>query len=225
MRVLLVEDSERLQTYIGIAFKKAGIAVDKTGDGEEGLFLSENVPYDVILLDLMLPKLDGLSILKRLREAGNKTHILILTAKDAIEDRVKGLELGADDYLVKPFAMEELIARVKTLIRRAYNTKSSNLEIGNLVIDTARRLVRLGEKEIDLPPREYALLEYLALHRDRVVSRTEIEEHIYNDEANLMSNVIDSAICTIRKKIDTPGTPSFIGTRRGMGYMLRGNQE
>ncbi len=172
----------------------------------------------------MLPELNGLSILKRLRETGNKTHILILTAKDSIEDRVKGLEQGADDYLVKPFAMEELIARVKTLIRRSYNTKSSNLEIGNLVIDTARRLVSLGEKEIELPPREYALLEYLALHKNRVVSRTEIEEHIYNDEANLMSNVIDSAICTIRKKIDKPGTSSFIETRRGMGYMLQGNQ-
>ncbi len=182
IRILLVEDSKRLQTYISKALKRAGIAVDMTGDGEEGLYLSKNIIYDLIILDLMLPKLDGLSILRSLRELGNKTHILILTAKDTIEDRVLGLQQGADDYLVKPFAMEELIARVQALIRRAYNVKSSCLEIGNLVIDTASRIVTLFGKKVELPPREYALLEYMALHKNRVVSRTEIEAHIYNDE-------------------------------------------
>lgn len=223
MRILLIEDSKRLQTYISKALKKAGIAVDVTGDGEEGLYFSQNIEYDTIILDLMLPKLDGLSILKSLRKQGNKIHILILTAKDTVEDRVKGLQLGADDYLVKPFAMEELIARVQSLIRRSYNIKSPYLEIGSLVIDTARRIVTRAEKEIELPPREYALLEYLVLHKNRVVSRTEIETHIYNDEADLMSNVVNSAICTIRKKIDEPGTPSLIETKRGMGYMLKVN--
>ncbi len=221
MRVLIVEDSIRLQTYIGKALKQAGIAVDKTGDGEEGLYLSKNIKYDVIILDLMLPKLDGLSILRSLRNMGNKTHILILTAKDTTEDRVIGLQQGADDYLVKPFAMEELVARVQALIRRSYNIKNSKLEIGDFVIDTARRIISRSGKKIELPPREYSLLEYLALHKNQVVSRTEIEMHIYNDEVDLMSNVVNSAICTIRKKIDEPGSPSLIETRRGMGYMLK----
>ncbi|MCP4115340.1 MAG: response regulator transcription factor [Desulfobacteraceae bacterium] len=222
MRILLIEDSEKLQTYIGKALKYAGYAVDSTGDGEEGLYLAENINYDVLILDLMLPKLDGLSILRKLREKGNPVHILVLTAKDTVADRVAGLRQGADDYLVKPFAVEELVARVQVLARRSHNTKTPVIQIGGLVIDTAGRAVSRSGSKIDLRPREYALLEYLALNRDRVVSRTEIEEHLYNDQVDIMSNVVDSAICSIRKKIGTPGEKNVIETRRGMGYIIKG---
>ncbi|MDM8516655.1 response regulator transcription factor [Desulfobacterales bacterium HSG16] len=222
MRILLVEDSEKLSTYIGKALRKAGYAVDLTGDGEEGLYLAESINYDVLILDLMLPKLDGLSILTKLRKNGSVLHILVLTAKDTIEDRVNGLQKGADDYLVKPFAMEELIARVQVLGRRSHNIKNPFINIGRLVIDTASRTISRTGDVIILTPREYAILEYLALNQNRVVSRTEIEEHIYNDEIEIMSNVVNSAISSIRKKIDIPGTTSIIETKRGMGYIIKG---
>ncbi len=222
MRILLIEDSKKLTTYISKALRNAGYAVDIAGDGEEGLYLAENINYDVLILDLMLPKLDGLSILTTLRKNGSKLHILVLTAKDTVEDRVKGLQTGADDYLVKPFAMEELVARVQVLGRRSHNIKSPVIKIGSLVINTSDRTIKRVGKIIDLPPREYALLEYLALNQNRVVSRTEIEEHIYNDEIEIMSNVVNSAISSIRKKINIPGTTPVIETKRGMGYIING---
>jgi len=222
LRILLIEDSKKLTTYISKALRNAGYAVDIAGDGEEGLYLAENINYDVLILDLMLPKLDGLSILTTLRKNGSKLHILVLTAKDTVEDRVKGLQTGADDYLVKPFAMEELVARVQVLGRRSHNIKSPVIKIGSLVINTSDRTIKRVGKIIDLPPREYALLEYLALNQNRVVSRTEIEEHIYNDEIEIMSNVVNSAISSIRKKINIPGTTPVIETKRGMGYIING---
>ena len=221
MRILLVEDSERLQTYLGRGLRKVGYAVDVAGDGEEGLWFATGNAYDVILLDLMLPKLDGISVLQQLRAAGRDTHVLILTAKDTVPDRVHGLEQGADDYLVKPFAFEELLARVQALARRAYGIKSQQLTVGDLTIDMARRVVLRGAKDLALRPREYALLELLALRQGQVVSRTEIEQHLYDEQAEPMSNVVDSAMCILRKKIDRPGGPSLIQTRRGMGYALR----
>ena len=221
MRILLIEDSKKLTTYISKALRNAGYAVDIAGDGEEGLYLAENINYDVLILDLMLPKLDGLSILTTLRKNGSKLHILVLTAKDTVEDRVKGLQTGADDYLVKPFAMEELVARVQVLGRRSHNIKSPVIKIGSLVINTSDRTIKRAGKMIDLPPREYALLEYLALNQNRVVSRTEIEEHIYNDEIEIMSNVVNSAISSIRKKINIPGETPVIETKRGMGYIIK----
>jgi len=220
MHLLLIEDSIRLQSSVGRGLRKAGYAVDVTGDGEEGLWLAQSNRYDVIILDLMLPGIDGLTLLRRLRAKQNGTHVLILTAKDTLEDRVAGLQTGADDYLIKPFAFEELLARVQALCRRSYQRKNPKIAIGDLEIDMAARLVRRKGKPIDLPAREFMLLEYLALRRGHVVSRTEIEAHIYSDSTEVMSNVVDSAVCLLRKKITPPGTAPIIQTRRGMGYVL-----
>jgi DNA-binding response OmpR family regulator len=220
MRVLLVEDSERLQRSIGTALRRSGYALDVTGDGKEGLWLAQENEYDAIILDIMLPGLDGLSVLKQLREAGKQTHVLLLTAKDTVFDRVRGLQMGADDYLVKPFALEELLARVQALCRRGYGCKDSRLAVGDLEIDLRKKTVTRARQAIDLGPREYALLEYLALRQGELVTRTEIEEHIYDGQADPMSNVVDSAVCLLRKKISMPNSAPLIHTRRGMGYVL-----
>ena len=220
MHLLLIEDSTRLQASIGRGLRKAGYALDITGDGEEGLWLAQETQYDTIILDLMLPKLDGLSLLRKLRAAQNAVHVLILTARDTVENRVNGLQAGADDYLIKPFAFEELLARVQALCRRSYQRKNPRITIDDLEIDTAGRIALLHGQPIDLTPREFKLLEYLALRRGQVVSRTEIETHIYPDAADLMSNAVDSAICNLRKKITAPDARSPIQTRRGMGYVL-----
>jgi len=217
MRILIVEDSPRLQRTVGIALRKTGYAVDTAGDGEEGLWLAESHDYDAIVLDIMLPKRDGLSVLAELRRRGKATHVLLLTARDTVADRVQGLRAGADDYLVKPFALEELLARVEALCRRAYNTKQPCLAIADLEIDTAARAARRGGQPIDLTAREYLLLEYLARRRGETVSRPQIEEHIYDGQVDPMSNVVDSAVCSLRKKLG--GTP-LIHTRRGLGYVL-----
>jgi DNA-binding response OmpR family regulator len=223
MRLLLIEDSARLRSSVGRGLRKAGYAVDVSGDGEEGLWLAESNEYDAIILDLMLPKLDGLTLLRNLRAKKNGTHVLILTAKDTVENRVNGLQAGADDYLIKPFAFEELLARVQALCRRSYQRKNPKIDIGDLEIDTAARIVLRKGKPIGLTPREFKLLEYLAARRGEVVSRSEIEAHIYSDAADLMSNTVDSAICILRKKIDPSGTSSLIHTRRGMGYVVEGD--
>ncbi len=216
----MVEDSNRLRLYLGKGLRAAGYAVDLAADGEEGLWFAESSEYDVIVLDLMLPKVNGLTVLQKIREAGRDTHVLILTARDSIEDRVDGLQRGADDYLIKPFAFAELLARVQTLVRRSYGVKSPQILIGQLKIDTAKREATLAGEPLNLPPREYALLEFLALKRGEIVSRSEIERHIYDERAEPMSNVVDSAICNLRKKIDLPEGPSLIQTRRGMGYVM-----
>ena len=221
MRVLIIEDSERLQRSLSTGLRKAGYAVDVTGNGKDGLWYARSNDYDVIVLDLMLPGLDGLSLLRQLRAAGRDTHVLILTAKDTIEDRVLGLRTGADDYLIKPFAFDELLARVQTLARRQHGVKNPQITIGDLRVDTAARTCRRGEEPIDLSAREYAVLEYLALRHGQVVTRTEIEHHIYDDQAEPMSNVVDAAIYALRKKIDLPDAPSLIHTRRGLGYVLQ----
>jgi DNA-binding response OmpR family regulator len=220
MRILLIEDSERLRRSVASGLRKAGYAVDEAADGEEGLWAAQANAYDAIVLDLMLPRLDGLALLRQLRESGNKTHVLILTARDAVEDRVLGLRSGSDDYLVKPFAFDELLARVEALVRRSHGAKQPVLCIGGLEIDMARRVARRGRTNLDLPPREFALLELLALRQGQLVTRTQIESHIYDQQTEVMSNVVDSAIYSLRKKIDTPGEPSLIHTRRGMGYIL-----
>ena len=220
MRVLLVEDSERLQRSVGTGLRKAGYAVDVTGDGEEGLWYARSNDYDVIVLDLMLPGLDGLSLLRRLRDAGKGTHVLLLTAKDTVEDRVRGLQTGADDYLVKPFAFDELLARVQALARRAHGVKRPVLRIGDLELDTVRKVVSRDGTLLDLPPRDFALLEYLAMRQGQVVTRSEIESHIYDDQVEPMSNVVEAAIYSLRKRLDRPGAAPLIHTRRGMGYVL-----
>lgn len=220
MRVLVVEDSPRLLRTLGTALRKTGYAVDLAEDGEEGLWLAQSNPYDAIVLDLMLPKRDGLSVLAELRRAANPVHVLLLTARDTVPDRVKGLQTGADDYLIKPFALEELLARVHALCRRAYGGKQPRIEIADLQVDTVSRQVAWGDRTIELTAREYLLLEYLARRRGHVVSRPEIEEHIYDGQVDPLSNVVDSAVCTIRKKLAAVGAEPLIHTRRGLGYVL-----
>ena len=225
MKVLLVEDSARLQMSVGRALRKAGYALDVTDNGEDGLWRAEANDYDVIVLDIMLPKLDGLSLLRQLRQKGKGTHVLLLTAKDTVEDRVQGLQLGADDYLVKPFALEELLARVEALCRRAYGSKQTRLVIADLEIDTmAKEVFRAGDV-VRLKPREYLLLEYLARRSGQVVTRGEIEAHIYDDSVDPMSNVVESAVCSLRKKISAPNPAPLIHTRHGLGYVLKAESE
>jgi DNA-binding response OmpR family regulator len=220
MRVLLVEDYEALRESLAKGLREAGFAVDAAGDGEEGLWYGKSNEYDVIILDLMLPRLDGLAVLRRLRVAGSKAQVLILTARDGVGDRVKGLDAGADDYLVKPFAFEELAARVRALVRRAYNTKSSLIEVGDLRIDTVSQRVWRGSEAIVLTSREYALLEYLARRSGEIVSRTDIWEHVYEFDSTAQSNVVDVYVGHLRRKTDRPGLPSLIHTIWGRGYMF-----
>jgi DNA-binding response OmpR family regulator len=220
VRLLLVEDYKPLQKSLSQGLQEAGFAVDVTGDGREGLWYASGNDYDVIILDIMLPGLDGLSILQKLRSAGKQTHILLLTAKDSVNDRVKGLDMGADDYLVKPFAFEELLARVHALIRRKYNDKNPVIRIGTLRIDLAVQGVWLAKEKLSLTPREYALLEYLAMRTGQTVSRTEIWEHVYDFHSSATSNVVDVYIGYLRKKIEEPGKPPLIHTVRGRGYVL-----
>lgn len=220
MRVLLVEDAPRLQYSIAQALRKAGYAADVASNGSDGLWMAETHDYDTIILDLMLPQIDGLTVLRRLREKGRNHPVLILTAKDTVPDRVRGLQMGADDYLIKPFALEELLARVQALCRRSYGHKDSRIVIGDLEIDTAAKTVRRAGQPVELARREYALLEYLALRRGEVVSRTEIEAHLYDSEVEPFANVVDSAICVLRKKICPDDAPQIISTRRGLGYVI-----
>jgi len=220
MRLLLVEDSERLQRSLGKALRKAGYVVDIAGDGEDGFWRATSSDYGVIILDVLLPKLDGLTLLSRLRQTGRPTAVLLLTARDTIENRVEGLQAGADDYLVKPFALAELLARVQALCRRQYNIKSNHLTIGGLKIDLTARIASNDGRTVELTAREFALLEYLALRRGHIVTRAEIENHLYGDSEDVMSNAVDSAVCALRKKLDGPESPSLIHTKRGLGYML-----
>ena len=220
MRLLLVEDSRRLRESLGKALRRSGYAVDTAEDGDEGLWLAEIHDYDVIVLDIMLPKLDGLSLLQRLRQGKRSSHVLLLTARDTVEDRVRGLRLGADDYLVKPFALDELLARIEALCRRAYGSKQTELTAADLCVDTIARKVTRSGRPIELTAREYLLLEYLMQRRGHVVSRKEIETHIYDELVDPMSNVVDSAICSLRKKLVSGGQPPLIHTRRGHGYVL-----
>jgi two-component system copper resistance phosphate regulon response regulator CusR len=220
MRVLIVEDQQRLRNWLRKGLEEADFVVDATGDGKEGLWYAKGNPYDVIILDLMLPGMDGLTILRRLREAGCESQVLILTAKDTVPDRVKGLDLGADDYVVKPFAFEELLARVRALVRRGYGRHSSTIEIGDLRIDTAKRQVWRRGKEVELRAMEYKLLEYLARRAGETVSRTEIWDHLYDFGSQTVSNVVDVYVSCLRRKLDDPGKTSLIQTRRGLGYVL-----
>ncbi|HEX2852130.1 MAG TPA: response regulator transcription factor [Opitutaceae bacterium] len=224
MRLLLIEDSVRLQQSLGAALRHSGYALDLAGDGEEGLFQAQSSDYDAIILDIMLPKLDGLEVLRRLREGGRLTPVLLLTAKDTVSDRVQGLNQGADDYLIKPFALEELLARVKVLCRRKYRMTDARITIDDLVVDTVAKRVTRGGRPVELTSREFALLEYLASRRGAVVSRSDIEEHIYDGMVDPMSNVVDSAICIVRRKLAESNPRPLIHTRRGQGYVLEADE-
>jgi len=220
MRLLLIEDYRPLRESLTKGLREAGFAVDKTGDGREGLWYATSNDYDVVILDLMLPGMDGLDILKKIRSEGRECHVLILTAKDTVQDRVTGLELGADDYLVKPFAFEELLARIRALLRRSYQEKSPCVEIEDLRIDLTAQRVWRGREEIHLTRREYALLEYLAMRAGQTVSRSDIWEHTYDFSTSASSNVVDVYIGYLRRKIERPNKPALIHTVRGQGYLL-----
>ena len=222
MRVLLVEDYQPLARSVAQGLREAGYAVDVAGDGEEGLALSQANPYDALVLDLMVPKVDGITILRRLRAAGSKVGVLIITARDQLEARVGGLDEGADDYLVKPFAFEELLARLRAVIRRRYQTTTNVIFVGDLVIDSAARVVKRAGRGVSLSAREFALLEYLALRRGQIVSRTEVWEHVYDFAAEPSSNVIDVYVGYLRRKLGDGegGTSRLIHTHRGLGYSL-----
>jgi two-component system OmpR family response regulator len=215
MRLLIVEDEPDLLASMAQALREEGYAVDTAAEGEDGLFKAESVEYDAIILDVMLPLMDGWDILKNLRKT-KKTPVLMLTARDQSRDRVKGLDIGADDYVVKPFDLPELFARLRALIRRSARQTTNRLEIGNVVIDTAARNVVLDAKPVEITAREYALVEYLALHRGEVVSRATLYEHLFGDDDDTLSNLLDVHVSNIRKKLGH----EFISTRRGHGYCI-----
>lgn len=223
VRVLLIEDHKPLVRALKQGLEEEGYAVDVAFDGEEGGFKAETAEYDVIILDLMLPKEDGLSLLRRWRKAGLTAHVLVLTARGSIDDKVRGLDLGADDYLTKPFELEELLARLRALVRRGHQMKDPIVRVHDLEIDTATRNVRRAGQMIHLTPREYALLEFLAFHRGKVVTRSMIWEHLYDENDTSISNVVDVYIRYLRNKIDQDFDPPLILTRWGEGYMLRGD--
>jgi DNA-binding response OmpR family regulator len=221
MRILLVEDNRRLSDSLKRSLMDDNYAVDTAYDGQEGEELAELTPYDVIILDVMLPRKDGIEVCRSLRNHRVKTPILMLTARDALEDRVLGLDSGADDYLVKPFEMEELRARLRALLRREADDKGGTITIADLVLDPATHFVQRGGQRIELTAREYALLEYLMRNPDRLITRQMAENHLWSYDAAVMSNVVDVYIRRLRSKIDDPFEVKLIETIRGSGYRLR----
>lgn len=215
MRLLVIEDDLLLLRSLAANLREENYAVDTATDGESGLFKAVNSDYDCIILDGMLPVFDGWEVLRRLRPL-KSTPVLMLTARDAVPDRIRGLNAGADDYLTKPFDGDELVARIRALIRRSTGAASSTLVLGDVVIDTAARTVSQHDQEIPLTPREYALVEYLAFHRGTVVSRTELYEHLFDEDDDSLSNLLDVHVSNVRKKLG----PDLITTRRGHGYCI-----
>jgi DNA-binding response OmpR family regulator len=221
MRILLVEDEPKVASFIRRALEEESYAVDVCGDGTTGLDWAQGVNYDLIVLDLMLPGLPGLQLLKQLRAADVKTPVLILTARSEVDQRVKGLDAGADDYLTKPFAIEELIARARALFRRASGTPTGILQVDDLVLNPVTREVTRGGQRIELTAKEYALLEYLMRNAGRVLTRPMITEHVWDLDFDTFTNVIDVYISYLRNKIDRGHESSLIQTVRGSGYMIR----
>lgn len=215
MRILIVEDEPDLLRSLARALREEGYAVDTAADGADGLFKAESADYDAVVLDVMLPKLDGWGVLQQLRRQ-KKTPVLLLTARDQSRDRVRGLDTGADDYVVKPFDLPELFARLRALIRRSANKTTNQIEIGAVTIDTAARTVTNGGQPVELTAREYALVEFLALHRGEVVTRTTLYEHLFDEDDNTLSNLLDVHVSNVRKKLGA----EFITTRRGHGYCI-----
>ncbi len=222
MRILIVEDERPLADVLKKGLEEEGYVVDVAYNGEDGRYLAEQEPSDLIILDIMLPLVDGMTILKKIRTAGIRTPVLLLTAKDSVADKVAGLDGGADDYLTKPFSFEELLARIRAALRRPAGVSTSRITIGDLTIDIASREVARAGKSIALSAKEYALLEYLALNRNTVLSRTALTEHLYDQDFDLDSNVIDVFINRVRNKVDRGHARRLIRTVRGAGYLLKG---
>ena len=220
MRLLLVEDSMRLRKSLSEGLSRSGFAVDSASDGMTGLAHALAIDYDVIVLDLMLPALDGLSVLRQLRDAGRSCPVLILSARDQVADRVHGLELGADDYLIKPFAFDELTARLQALVRRRYEQRNPVLQLGRIALNTALHCARCESVELPLTPNEIALLELLALRRGRVVSPSSLEDHLYAGRSTVTRNAIEAHVSALRRKLRAVGEPDLIKTRRGFGYYI-----
>ena len=221
MRILVIEDNHRLNSSLASSLAHEGYSVDSAYDGQEGQDLAELTTYDLIILDILLPEKDGLEVCRDLRRRRIQTPILLLTARDSIDDRVQGLDCGADDYLVKPFAMRELLARLRALLRRQHPYTNGQLEMGSLVVDPVTHTVERERQPIELTPKEFALLEYLMYHRNQVVTREMIEQHIWNYDFECESNVIDVYVRRLRRKIDAPFAVKLLTTVRGVGYRLQ----
>jgi len=222
MRILLVEDDKKIASFIKKGLQQEGFAVDEAEDGDEGLHLALYEHYDAAVVDIMLPKLNGLDLIEKLRGKGINTPVIILSAKRSVDDRVKGLQKGGDDYLTKPFSFTELLARIRALIRRANRTSEpSGLTVGDLTVNLLTREVYRGDDRIDLPPREFALLEYLMRNAGRVVSKTMILENIWDYSFDPQTDVVEVLVCRLRGKIDKPFDNKLIRTMRGVGYVLK----
>ncbi len=221
MRLLIIEDNSTLRNALAQFLREAELIVDTAATGDEGLWAAVENPYDAILLDLMLPNLDGMEILRQLRAKGNPVHILVISARDGLEDRLEALDSGADDYLVKPFPLAEALARVRALLRRSYAKKDPVLRVADLQLDPIRRLVRRADRDVVLTALEYRLLEYLIHRADEMVSRADIWEHVFEDSSGGTSNSVDVYIGYLRKKLCAQGETNLIHTRRGLGYTLK----
>lgn len=221
MKILLAEDEVDLNNVVTRYLKKNGYSVDSVLDGEEALDYLEYGEYDLVILDIMMPKVDGFEVIKKLRDKGNHTSVLMLTARDSADDKVKGLDLGADDYIVKPFDFNELMARIRAVVRRKYGNSSNKLVIGDLILDTSEKSVTRAGRQIELTGKEYEVLEYLMQSKNRILSRDQIKEHVWDFDYEGDSNIIDVLIKNIRKKIDIEDGKQIIYTKRGLGYVIK----
>ena len=221
MKILLAEDEVDLNNVVTRYLKKNRYSVDSVLDGEEALDYLEYGDYDLVILDIMMPKVDGFEVIKKLRDKGNHTSVLMLTARDSADDKVKGLDLGADDYIVKPFDFNELMARIRAVVRRKYGNSSNRLVIGDLILDTSEKSVTRAGKQIELTGKEYEVLEYLMQSKNRILSREQIKEHVWDFDYEGDSNIIDVLIKNIRKKIDIEAGKQIIYTKRGLGYVIK----
>jgi two-component system, OmpR family, response regulator len=222
MRVLVVEDDKKIASFVVNGLRQSGFAVDHCLDGEQGLIMAQSTPYDAAVMDVMLPKLDGLSVIQQMRKDNIRTPVIILSAKATVDDRVKGLQAGGDDYLTKPFAFSELLARIQALIRRATNAaEPTRLTVGDLSLDLLTREVTRGSQRIELQSREFSLLEYLMRHAGRVVTKTMILEHVWDYSFDPQTNVVDVLVHRLRSKVDKDFPKKMIQTHRGVGYVLK----
>ena len=222
MRILIIEDDRKIASFLSKGFGEVGYAADVAEDGEEGLLLARDSVYDAIVADLMLPKLDGLSMIERIRAEGIETPVIILSAKRTVDDRIRGLQAGGDDYMVKPFSFSELLVRIQTLLRRAQRIPQATvLEVGDLRLNLSDRTAQRDGQSIELQPREFALLEYMMRNPGRVITKTAILEHVYDYSFDPQTNVVDVLVCRLRNRVDKPFDQKLIHTVRGVGYVIK----